>query len=86
MTLALGLLGFTAPTLAVVVTFLLTRRKVQEVHVAVNGRLTILLARIEQLEGAIRTNGHEVPPAPPVLAPELEAAQEELAPDAPSDH
>lgn len=46
-------------------------RKSHQIQVLVNGRLDQALARIDQLEAAIRENGHAVPagslvlPAPP---------------------
>lgn len=41
--------------------------KTHQVQVLVNGRLDVALARIDQLEQAIRENGHTVPPGTLVL-------------------
>lgn len=47
----------------------LLHRKSHEIQVLVNGRLDIALARIDQLEAAIRANGHTVPAGTLVLEP-----------------
>ena len=48
--LAIHIVDGAAPTLAVVVASILTRRKIQEVHILVNSRLTKALERIDALE------------------------------------
>jgi hypothetical protein len=48
--------------LATAIVSWLTRRKVNEVHVLVNGRLTDVLDRVEQLTEALEASDTPVPP------------------------
>lgn len=48
--LVVAIIAAFAPTLAVLVGYLSTRRRVEQVHVLVNARLTEALNRIEELE------------------------------------
>lgn len=61
--LTLGLLGFLAPTGAVVVTYLLAKTQrneqsaqIDSIHVLVNDRLDKALAEIKRLEGVVKVN------------------------------
>jgi hypothetical protein len=56
-TLVVGL----APVLAVIVTGLFARRKLEEIHVIVNAQRTALEARIAQLEETIKGSNKEIP-------------------------
>jgi len=56
---ALG--GLLAPTLAVVVTYLLTRKKIQEIHIIVNSKMTEALNRIVSLEHKLNIKAGEDP-------------------------
>jgi hypothetical protein len=51
--------------LATAVVSWFTRRQVQAVHVLVDGRLSDVLARVDQLTEALEGSDTEVPPLPP---------------------
>jgi hypothetical protein len=62
--------GDSALAILVAVIGYFLHRKSSHIEVMVNGRMTALLTRVDQLEAAIRSNGHVVPPAPPTTYPD----------------
>ena len=61
---SVGSIAALITSIATLVTVMRTTKKVQEVHVLVNQRMTDVLARVEQLTGALENEGKEVPPDP----------------------
>lgn len=62
--------------LVAVVGYLL-HRKAHQIQVIVNGRTDALMARVLQLEQAIRSNGSHVPPAPSIPPDPAESANQQ---------
>jgi hypothetical protein len=57
-------LAFLTPTAAAIVTYFLSRRKIQEIHVIVNNQRTEMKKRIEALEHSLGIEPDADPPSP----------------------
>jgi uncharacterized protein YoxC len=60
----LTLTGVILAFVSIVIGFMQTRKKVAEVHVLVNSRLTSVMSRVNQLVGVLEQHDIDVPPDP----------------------